>query len=157
MKKSLKIKLTIIFFKIDSSIKNFRFNVSIAQFYEIYNFIRTYLEADISNVVLKKNLIYIMKLMIPFTPHLAHECLELMRCKNKKDWPKIDEKKLVLDIKIAVQINGKTRDILSIKKDLNQNEIYQNILKNSNARKYIENKKIKKTIFVKNKIVNYII
>ena len=95
--------------------------------------------------------------MIPFTPHLAHECLELMRCKNKKDWPKIDEKKLVLDIKIAVQINGKTRDILSIKKDLNQNEIYQNILKNSNARKYIENKKIKKTIFVKNKIVNYII
>ena len=95
--------------------------------------------------------------MIPFTPHLAHECLELMRCKNKKDWPKIDEKKLVLDIKIAVQINGKTRDILSIKKDLNQNEIYENILKNSNARKYIENKKIKKTIFVKNKIVNYII
>ena len=98
-----------------------------------------------------------MKLMIPFTPHLAHECLELMKCKNKKDWPKIDEKKLVLDIKIAVQINGKTRDILSIKKDLNQNEIYENILKNSNARKYIENKKIKKTIFVKNKIVNYII
>ena len=48
-----------------------------------------------------------MKLMIPFTPHLAHECLELMKCKNKKDWPKIDEKKLVLDIKIAVQINGK--------------------------------------------------
>ena len=95
--------------------------------------------------------------MIPFTPHLAHECLELMKCKNKKDWPKIDEKKLVLDIKIAVQINGKTRDILSIKKDLNQNEIYENILKNSNARKYIENKKIKKTIFVKNKIVNYII
>ena len=95
--------------------------------------------------------------MIPFTPHLAHECLELMKCKNKKDWPKIDEKKLVLDIKIAVQINGKTRDILSIKKDLNQNEIYQNILKSSNARKYIENKKIKKTIFVKNKIINYII
>ena len=95
--------------------------------------------------------------MIPFTPHLAHECLELMKCKNIKDWPKIDEKKLVLDIKIAVQINGKTRDILSIKKDLNQNEIYQNILKNSNARKYIENRKIKKTIFVKNKIVNYII
>ncbi len=144
-------------FKIDNSIKNFRFNVSIAQFYEIYNFIKAYLEADISNVVLKKNLIYIMKLMIPFTPHLAHECLELMKCKNIKDWPKIDEKKLVLDIKIAVQINGKTRDILSIKKDLNQNEIYQNILKNSNARKYIENKKIKKTIFVKNKIINYII
>ena len=95
--------------------------------------------------------------MIPFTPHLAHECLELMKCKSTKDWPKIDEKQLVLDIKIAVQINGKTRDILLIKKDLNENEVYRNILENSNARKYIKDKKIKKTIFVKNKVINYII
>ena len=80
-----------------------------------------------------------------------------MKCKSTKDWPKIDEKQLVLDIRIAVQINGKTRDILSIQKDLNENEIYRNILENSSARKYIKDKKIKKTIFVKNKVINYII
>ena len=93
-----------------------------------------------------------MKLMIPFTPHLAHECLELMKCKTKKDWPKIDEKKLVLDIKIAVQINGKTRDILSIKKDLNQNEIYENILKTLTQENTLKIKKLK-NYFCQNKIV----
>ena len=33
-----------------------------------------------------------MKLMIPFTPHLAHECLELANCKTPDKWPKIDKK-----------------------------------------------------------------
>ena len=33
-----------------------------------------------------------MKLMIPFTPHLAHECLELHKCKTFDKWPEIDKK-----------------------------------------------------------------
>ena len=32
-----------------------------------------------------------MKLMIPFTPHLANECLELLKCKNIDKWPKINK------------------------------------------------------------------
>ncbi len=142
--------------KIDSSIKTFKFNVCVANFYEIYKVLKDNFNAEISNKVLKDNLISIMKLMIPFTPHLAHECLELFDCKNINDWPKI-EKNLLEEIKIAVQINGKTRDILTVKKDLNENEIMEFVLKDSKAKKYVENNKITKTIFVKNKIVNYII
>ena len=33
-----------------------------------------------------------MKLMIPFTPHLAHECLSNLNCKETNKWPKINEK-----------------------------------------------------------------
>ena len=58
---------------------------------------------------------------------------------------------------VAIQINGKTRDIIKVKKDLSEDEIKKIILKNSKAKKYIEKKNIKKTIFVKNKIINYII
>ena len=94
--------------------------------------------------------------MIPFTPHLAHECLELFDCKNVNDWPKI-EKDILEEIKIAIQINGKTRDIITVKKDLSENEILKVVLKASKAKKYVENNNITKTIFVKNKIVNYIV
>ena len=97
-----------------------------------------------------------MKLLIPFTPHLAHECLELMGSQNKDDWPKI-EKNIFEEIKLAIQINGKTRDIITTKKDLNEKEINEIILNVSKAKKYIINKKIAKTHFVKNKIINYII
>ena len=63
----------------------------------------------------------------------------------------------VNEIKLAVQINGKTRDIISIKKDLNEKKIRKIIMDQSKAKKYILDQKIVKTIFVKNKIVNYII
>jgi leucyl-tRNA synthetase len=142
--------------KIDSSINDFRFNVSVAHFYEVYKFFRDNLEKNISNKIIKENMIKIMKLMIPFTPHLAHECLELHKCENTNTWPKI-EKNIAEEIKLAVQVNGKTRDIINIKKNLSEEEIAQIINKDSKAKKYIENKKITKTIFVKNKIINYII
>ena len=32
-----------------------------------------------------------VKLMIPFIPHLAHECLELFNCKDVDKWPSVKE------------------------------------------------------------------
>ncbi len=142
--------------KIDKSIEDFKFNVSIAHFYEVYNLFNKYINDDISNECLKGNLIKVMKLMIPFTPHIANECLELLKCKDINSWPDI-EVNLVEEIKFAIQINGKTRDVINIKKNAEKEQINQLILNSSKAKKFIENKKILKTIFVKNKIINYII
>tara|TARA_B100000767_G_scaffold150764_1_gene141955 strand:- start:4605 stop:7121 length:2517 start_codon:yes stop_codon:yes gene_type:complete len=142
--------------KIDSSISDFRFNVTIAYFYEIYKLLKDSVEMNLSNKVLKENIIKIMKLMIPLVPHLAHECLELLSCKTVDNWPGI-EKNIIEEIKLAIQINGKTRDVVTVKKDLSEKDIDQMIKNESKAKKYIENKKIIKTIFVKNKIINYII
>ena len=144
-------------FKIDESISSFKFNVSISYFYQVYKILKECIESEISNKVLKENITKIMTLMMPFTPHLSHECLELMKSSDYNKWPEIDKKDILREIKLAVQINGKTRDIISIDKDLNEEEVNVFILKNSRAKKYVDSKKIIKTIFVKNKIINYII
>ena len=143
--------------KVDNAIKNFRFNVAVALFYEIYNYLKNLVNSKVSNKVLSENIINIMKTMLPFTPHLANECLELLKCKNHNQWPSISKKSVLEEVKIAIQINGKTRDVISIKIDLTQKEVENIILKNSKIKKYVDNKKIIKTIFVKNKILNYII
>ena len=144
-------------FKIHNSIVDFKFNVSIANFYELYKFFRDNLNSEINNKIMQESLIKAMKLMIPFTPHLAFECLELMKCKDVNKWPVIDKKYDFKEIQIAVQINGRTRDVLTAKKDTDEITINKLILKNSKAKKHLENKKIIKTIFVKNRIINYII
>ena len=129
---------------------------------DIYLFIKICVSSEvlkkcsIKNIIGSLNIIKIMKLMIPFTPHLANECLELMNCKIKNDWPKILQNTLE-ELQLAVQINGKTRDIININKDMIEEEIKEIVLNKSKAKKYIENKKIVKIIFVKNKIINYII
>ena len=94
--------------------------------------------------------------MIPFVPHLAHECLSLHKCEDVDKWPKIHKKSLE-EIKIAIQINGKTRDILQVKKDIEEKELTDIIVKNSKAYKFIKNNEILKTIYVKNRILNFII
>ena len=73
----------------------------------------------------------------------------------KNIWPNI-KKDLQEEIKIAAQVNGKTRVVINVKKDLNQKQIEQILENDPKLKKYIDNK-IFKTIFVKNKIINYII
>ena len=110
----------------------------------------------IGDEVLKNVMTKMMILMIPFTPHLANECLDLLRCKEKSLWPKM-KKDITEDIDLPIQINGKTRDIIKVKKDQTIDEIKDKVLINSKAKKYIINGKIIRTIFVKNKIINYIV
>ncbi len=143
--------------KIDESINGFRFNVSIAYFYQVYKIFKEALNNSISNKVLSDNIIKIMKLMTPFTPHLSYECLELFKCKTTDKWPIIDRKNVLNEIQLAVQINGKTRDILLISRDMIEEEVNKILIKKSKAKKYIEGKNVIKTIFVKNKIINYIV
>ncbi len=143
--------------KIDNSIETFKFNVSIAHFYEIYNILKKYTEAELSNIVLVENITKIMKLMLPFAPHLASECLELHNCKNSSKWPEIDKNKIRDEVELAIQVNGKTRDIIVIKKDLDEKKINEIVYTQSKAKKYIDKNKIIKTVFVKNRIINYII
>jgi leucyl-tRNA synthetase len=143
--------------KIDNTINTFRFNVSIALFYEVYKIFRENLEKDLSTKILKENMIKIMKLMIPFTPHLAHECLEVLNCTTMNKWPKINKLEMIDKVKFVVQINGKMRDILDIKRNLKVEDINKIVNKDSKAKKFLKDKKIIKTIFVNNKIINYII
>ena len=97
-----------------------------------------------------------MKSMIPLTPHLAYESLELHNENIDNKWPIVKDS-ILEEINLVIQINGKTRDIIQIKKDIDEEKVNLTILKVSKAKKYILNKKIKKTIFIKNRIINYII
>jgi len=156
--KNFENKIDLFIFKIDKAISNFQLNVAIAQFYEVYRYFNESIKIEINNKVLIESLIKIMKLMIPFTPHLAHECLLNLNCKEVNKWPKINEKIFNnLKINIAIQVNGKTRDIISINKDLSQTHVDKLVRKSSKANKYINDKKIIKTIFIKNKVINYIL
>ena len=68
-----------------------------------------------------------------------------------------NKKNTLEEVKIAVQINGKTRDILSVKKDLEEIELKAIVKNSAKANKFISDDKILKVIHVKNRIINYII
>ena len=108
--------------------------------------------------MLKKNFINLMKTLIPFIPHLAHECLEQQGETEIHTWPEINDKLPLNEmIKIAVQINGKTRDIIEVKINLDEKNAINESQKFKKINDNLKNKKILRTIFVKNKIINYLV
>ncbi len=144
--------------KVTKSINDFNLNVVVANVYEIYNLFNNHLNKEISNKCIKNNLTILMKMLIPFTPHIAYECLEILGAKEVENWPKINTR-LILEekIKIAIQINGKTRDIMEIEKGINQISVEKLCKNNDKIKDKIMNKSIKRVIFVKDRIINFII
>ena len=95
--------------------------------------------------------------MSPIIPHLASECLEMIGEKNDLLWPKINENLLVDEnINFVIQINGKTREILNLKKETREEELLDKVINNEKLNSYLNNKKIKRKIFIPNKLMNII-
>jgi leucyl-tRNA synthetase len=156
--KTFNIEFNNYIFKITNLINNFQLNVVIANVYSIYALFNKSISEKISNDSLKKNLSNLMKVIIPFVPHLAHECLEKLNERNISTWPEIDNTlKLSEKIKIAIQINGKTREVIEIKKDLDKEAAIKESEKIKKINDHLNKSKIKKIIFVQNKIINYLI
>ena len=151
-------KINIYLEKINELISNFNFNVVIANVHEIYNLLFSSLPKQISNKCLKRNLSIYMKILIPITPYLAHECLEMLKSKEIYDWPQIN-KKLLKDnkVKIIIQINGKTRNVIEIKKNLNKKEVIKLTKSDEKIDKFLLNKEIEKTIFIENRLINFVV
>ena len=49
---------------------------------------------------------------------------------DTQDWPKIDKTKIIEKVSIAIQIDGKTRDILSVSSNQSEKELTDSVLKN---------------------------
>ena len=83
--------------------------------------------------------------------------MEKLGTKNINVWPEVDNKfRLDEKIKMAIQINGKTREIIEVKKDLDEKNVINEIKKNKKINDQLTKQEIKKKIFVKNRIINYL-
>ena len=58
---------------------------------------------------------------------------------------------------MVVQINGRVRDKINVPTDITQNEAERIALGSGMVKKWTESKQVKKTIFVKNRLINIII
>ena len=144
-------------YKITQNLEKFHYNVIVANFYEMYNFLIKEIEKPIKKEILIENYKKILILMNPFIPHFSTECLNNLN-ENKINWPNVSKDELIEEeISFVVQINGKKRVILRVNKDLDESSILNKIKSNNKIEKFLHNQKIKKTIFVSNRLINIIL
>ncbi|MDB4185192.1 leucine--tRNA ligase [Candidatus Pelagibacter sp.] len=144
--------------KINVSLNKFSYNVIIANLHEIYTFFNKILEGKSFNENLIANYIKILTVMVPIIPHLASECLEEITTNKKYLWPEIKDKYLQSNqCKIVIQINGKKRGLILMEKNIKESDLIEEVKKTKELQRFIEEKIIIKTIFIKNKLINLIL
>ena len=144
--------------KINVSLNKFSYNVIIANLHEIYTFFNKILEGKSFNKNLMANYIKILTIMLPITPHLASECLEEITTNKNYSWPEIKDKYLQSNLcKIVIQINGKKRGLILMKKNIKESDLIEEVKKTKELQRFIEEKIIIKTIFIKDKLINLIL
>ena len=151
-------KLTNKFIKeVTNNIENFSYNKIVANFHELYSSLNKIIFNKIEKEKLVENYKKILTVISPVLPHFTKECMELLNIKEKILWPKIDNEILLEDnIKFIIQFNGKTRKIIISKKNTSEDKLLAKIKEDNKLNKHLNNKEIKRKIFIPNKLINII-
>ena len=144
--------------KVTNNLDKFNYNVIVANIYETYNFLISFIKKNKNLNNLKQNYIKIIICFSPLIPHITNECLNDIDFNGDLKWPTHDKEILEdEDVNFVVQINGKKRGLLKIKKDTREDEVLQNVKENKNLQKFLNKTKISKIIFVKNRLINILL
>ena len=144
--------------KITNNLEKFNYNVIIANMYETYNFLTNFLISEKKLGNLTTNYKKILICFSPVIPHFTNECLEDLNINDGLDWPDFDEKLLEEEeVNIVVQVNSRKRGLLKTSKNIMEKDLLEIVKKDKIINKYLSEKKIRRVIFIKNRLINILI
>ena len=145
----------------------FSFNTAIASIMELLNAIpEDFKDKDASNsqkYCLNETIIIILKTLNPIAPHVSEFLWNHFYNLNapeeiESSWPKVDDSLLeVSEFELVIQINGKVRGKTTARIEDTQNQIEEMAKKIENVAINLDGKNIKKVIYIKGKIINFVI
>ncbi len=141
--------------KVGNDLEGLAFNTGISQLMVFSNHLRGL--DQVPRVALE----VFLKLLNPFSPHVAEEMWQLLGEKDElayTEWPDYDEKHLVKDmVKLAVQVNGKVRAQIEVEVDSDKDAILKLAHEQNSVRQHTDGKTLIKEIVVPNRIVNIVV
>ena len=140
--------------KVSEDVEAMKFNIAISSLMILVN------EFEKQEKLLVTHYALLVTLLAPFVPHLAEEMWHNLGHKKSvfaEPWPKYDLRKIKEEtFELVVQINGKVRDRFEVPVGILQKDVQKLTLERENVKKYLGNEKIKKVIFVPNRLINYV-
>ncbi len=142
--------------KVSDDIENLHYNTAISALMILFN------QLEKRNKINFEILEIFLKLLAPFAPHLTeelwHNKLNLKNSIHLASWPKYNLKLVELkEVLIIIQVNGKVKDKINVLKGIKQKDLEELVLKREKIKKIINNKQIKKVIYVPDRVINFVI
>ena len=145
----------------------FSFNTAIASIMELFNSIPEDFKkndtSDSKKFCLNESIIIILKTLNPIAPHISEFLWDHFHSNYpteliESSCPKMKEELLeISEFELVIQINGKVRGKVMIDINLEQKEIEEIAKKIENVDSNLDGKEIKKIIYIRGKIINFVI
>jgi len=153
-------ELKIIINEVAENIETFQFNKSVAKIYEFVNILN---DALLKNKLSKENFKWSLEklsiILQPFVPHISEEIWSSLGNKTlciNETW-RLENVIKKSEIKIAIQINGKTKEIIEIDDKFSKEQVLETVKLSDKVKKNLIGKNIVREIYVPGKIVNLVI
>jgi leucyl-tRNA synthetase len=141
--------------KVTEDIESFSFNTAISSMMILVNVLEKTDNIKVSDFL------KFLQILCPFAPHITEELASLLGQKKsliRNSWPAWDEDKIEDEkIKVAVQVNGKVRSEIEIAKEAKEEDVRKIVMEDSNVKKWLENKDIKRFIYVPGRVINIVV
>jgi len=137
---------------ISDKIEKGYFNTAVSDFMKFSN------EAELSKMN-KSQWQRFITILAPFAPHLSEDIFQKIDSSKsvfEDSWPEVNMTVKTV-AKYIVQVNGKKKAIVEIDPNLEKNEILGRIYEVENIKTHLQGKKVKKEIFIENKLVNFVV
>ena len=142
------------------------FNTAIASIMELLNAVPESFKADdatrAQRFCLDEVIQFTLKMLSPITPHISlylwQQYSESESDDFENSWPIFNEDFLQLEeFQLIIQVNGKVRGKENISVDTEQVQLEILAKENENVKKILANQPIKKVIYIKEKLINFVI
>ncbi len=138
----------------------YQFNTAISELMKLVNSINEYYDSA-SPHVLKEAFSVLIRLVAPFSPHLAEECWRKLggaKSVHLQSWPLCDASTLVKEsFELVIQVNGKVRGKLNVPTEISKNELEKLAVSSESITKWTQGKDLKRVIVVPGKLVNLVV
>ncbi len=138
--------------KVSEDIETFKFNTAVSQMMIFLNLVEK------EGAIGKSQWSAFLRLLAPFAPHITEELWSSGDdgSIHTAAWPAHDESKLAQSVAtIAVQVNGKTRSTATLKNGAAEEDAVSEA--KAVVGKWLEGKEIARTIFVADRLVNFVL
>jgi leucyl-tRNA synthetase len=141
--------------KVTEDIENFKFNTAISALMILVNEFDKQKELPVTYYQL------LITLLSPFAPQTAEELWHKLGNKGsvfEEKWPEYDPK-LAKDeeIELVIQVNGKVRDTVKVSPNISEEEAKKVVMESEKVKKFIEDKEIRKVVYVKGRLINVVV
>jgi leucyl-tRNA synthetase len=147
---------------VSQTIEGLRYNVGVAQIYELTHAISAALDKSGQglNWAIREAAELLVRVIGPMVPHLAEDCWARLGYNTllaDQPWPEAESALLVDDrITIAVQVNGKRRDELTVARTATKAEIEAAALRLDSVARALQGRSVTRVIVVPQRIVNVV-